>query len=76
MKIRLIGISPRKQPVQPENGWYPLSVQECPDMPCLLKALGLTPSGLAVLRNGRHAAPDEKLDDKDEIQIFIKSLGG
>jgi hypothetical protein len=72
----LIGITPKKQPGQPENGWYALTIEACPDGLSLLEVFGLTPSGLSIMRNGHHVAPDEMLDDADEIQIFIKSLGG
>lgn len=76
MQVRLIGITPKKQPVGPENGWFSLTVQTCPDGRRLLELFGLTPSGLSILRNGQHVAPDAQLEESDEIQVFIKSLGG
>ena len=76
MRVRLIGISPKKQPVKAEKGWYQLGGDASMDVSSLLALFGLTASGLSILRNGQHAAPDEKLADTDEIQIFIKSLGG
>ena len=76
MKIRLIGISPKKQPCDPEDGWYELSEKACPDIRTLLENFGLSSDGLTVLRNGRHAKADDTVENDDEIQIFIKSLGG
>lgn len=76
MQVRLIGITPKTGSVKSENGWYMLTVAACPDGRSLLKEFGLTPSGLSILRNGQHISPDTKLEDSDEIQIFIKSLGG
>ena len=76
MRIRLIGIEPKRSPCKSCDGWYEISVDPGCTVAEVLNKFDLKSGSLSVLRNGSLADVDDSVEDQDELQILLKSLGG
>ena len=76
VKVRLIGIEPKQSPCAQRDGWYEFSIDSGCAVVEVLNKFGLKAGSLSVLRNGSLADIDDIMDDQDELQILLKSLGG
>ena len=76
MKVRFIGVEPKLEPVNHRDGWYEFSVDPGSTVAAVLSRFGLKTGSLSVMKNGSLTDPDENVDNKDELQILLKSLGG
>ncbi len=76
VKVRLIGVEPKQKPCQPQAGWYEFGIDPGSTVAGVLNQFGLKSGALSVLINGSLTDIDAKVDDRDELHIMLKSLGG
>lgn len=76
MRVRLIGVEPKSKPCESLDGWYDFSVSPGCTIAAVLERFGLEAGALSVRKNGSLAGGEDAADDSDELQIFLKSLGG
>lgn len=76
VKVRLLSVSPKKEPCPAEAGWYNLPVRNGETVAGVLKQFGLDGGGLTVLLNGRHADLNCPVRSGDELYVLLKIMGG
>lgn len=76
MRVRLVGIEPKRSPCTPRDGWYDFRIDPGSTVAAILSRFGLKARSLSVLRNGSLSDIDDAVDDQDELLIMLKSLGG
>ena len=76
VKARLIGIEPKQVPCNSHDGWYEFSLDQGSTVEDVLSRFGLKAGSLSVMRNESLADIEDIVEDQDELQILLKSLGG
>ena len=76
MRVRLVGVEPKKTPCTPDDGWYEFTIDSASTVAAVLNRFGLKAGALSVLRNGSLSDIDDHVSDQDELHIMLKSLGG
>ena len=76
VKVKLIGLEPKRLPCDPQDGWYELTVDAGTTVTAVIHRFGLKNGAISVLKNGLLASHDDIVTDQDELQMILKSLGG
>jgi hypothetical protein len=76
MRVKFIGVEPKVVPAAPRDGWYMISVDPGSTVATVLGRFGLKGGALSVMKNGSLTDIEEVVDDQDDLQILLRSLGG
>lgn len=76
MRVKLIGVEPKLRPCESKDGWYEFTIDSGSTVTVVLSRFGLKTGAVSVLKNGSLSEVDDVVQDQDELQIILKSLGG